>query len=240
MKYLIFIFFIQSFVFAQKDDRDLLKDQVLKFDDKTRKAGNYSCYGQYAFFNSPTDNDTVFKSPYSLVFDKKRALLNIQQMQHQIIQNEKVMLIIDTSTMQVIVNHPNKEFLGTISSVNNQNMDKWVQEIKLKEQAKQRVYSITYKPGVKFEKVELVFDFNGEIKKVVSYAGYEVPDATQGIDVIIRPRMELHIKSIALGDKVSTKSMLTVEAVYDAENKALTPEFQNFQLIDLRFDLTKK
>ena len=237
---LIFISFISVLSYGQKTPSVLLSERMKKMDEKTKAAGNYYCQGKHLFFNSLQNNDTSFKCDYSILFDKKKDLFNIIQVEQFIIQNEEVMLIIDTVNMQIVVNKPNPAFKKSITGENSLEANKLIKEVTQKKLNNEERYLITFTERSSIESMHVHFSKDGLISKIISNAAYPVPDQTQGRDVMIQPRMEIVFTKYEFGGNVNTSTMKNVESVYNAENKSLTEEYKNFQLIDLRYNPTNK
>lgn len=241
MKGLILFFSILSTLsFAQKDTQEQLVKHIEQLDSKTKKSGNYSCNGKHVFFNSLTDSDTSFSSTYSVQFDKKRNVLNVQQLNQFVIQDEQIMIVIDSARKQIILNKPNEAFTSPMGAVELKKAVKHIVNITYSKKNKQEIYTVNYDSVSPLEKVELFFSADGNLAKVISYAGYAIPDPSQGRDVMIQPRMEVFYNKYAFGEKVNTLSMTVPTDVYDASKKALTERYKDFQLIELRYNPTTK
>lgn len=234
-----FLFFAFQGICQQKP-AELLTQRIQNLNNKTKNAGNYFSGGKYHFFNSLEGNDTSYTSDYWVMFEKKRDLLNIQQMEQFIIQDEYVMVTIDTANKQVIVNKPNPSYKGSIVGNDVAETDKHISQITLEKEKNEEQFTIVFDKYSRIGKMKIQFSKDGLVTKVVSEAAYSVPDQTQGRDVMVQPRMEVKITNYLFGEKVKTETMKSVASVYNSESKTLTDAYKEFQLIDLRYNPTNK
>jgi hypothetical protein len=241
MRALILTFLLFAFQgICQQKPEELLTQKIQNLDKKTKNAGNYFSEGKYHFFNSLQGNDTSFTSDYMVMFEKKRDLLNIRQMDQFIIQDENVMITIDTARKQVIINKPNPIYKKSMIGNDITETDKHISQITLDKEKNEEQYTLVFDKYSRIGKIKIQFSKEGLISKIISEAAYSVPDQSQGRDVMVQPRMEVKITNYQFGDKVKTETMKSIAAVYNVESKTLSDSYKEFQLIDLRYNPTNK
>lgn len=207
---------------------------ILDVEAKMDKNTSYAYDVDYLFFDFADSKDTVLKYDGSLAFSAKHALMNLYQFDRFIIQDAEVQLTCDTAYKQIVINHPNPDFLKRKEMEDFKKLINSQCKAHKSTKGKNTIYTITFAPTSPYKGAELWMDKSGIISKYVLYSAQEVLDDSNETPKTIQPRMEVLLSAFESDLGSIDKKITPVSKYIDLDSMELTEFYKDFELIDLR------
>ena len=187
---IIFFFFlaISTVNFAQwvSCPKQELSDLILKMDQKVLASKSFAYQANQYFFNDSLSKDTVQTTNFSITYNSKQALLNIDQVDVSLVQDELMQVRIDSSSKQLFVQDVNKELVNIGVT---RGFDAYLKSntiVSKKTVGSQTIYKLTFDQNAKYAHLELwVNNKDLLVNKYILYAGREIYDDAIEEDAVL-------------------------------------------------------
>lgn len=237
---IIFLFFIaiNTVNFAQwvSCPKQELSDLILKMDQKVLASKSFAYQANQYFFNDSLSKDTVQTANFSMTYNSKQAILNIDQVDVTLIQDALIQVRVDSSSKQLFVQDVNKELVNFGVTRGFEAFLKSNTTVSKKTVGSQTIYKLTFDQNAKYAHLELWINTKDLlVNKYILYAGREIYDDAKEEETWIKPRMEVVVKNYVFAEKVNqieTKKIMD----YFSDINLLVPtkKYMDFEVIDLR------
>lgn len=237
---IIFFFFlaISTVNFAQwvSCPKQELSDLILKMDQKVLASKSFAYQANQYFFNDSLSKDTVQTTNFSITYNSKQALLNIDQVDVSLVQDELMQVRIDSSSKQLFVQDVNKELVNIGVT---RGFDAYLKSntiVSKKTVGLQTIYKLTFDQNAKYAHLELwVNNKDLLVNKYILYAGREIYDDAIEEETWIKPRMEVVVNNYVFAEKVNQIETKKISDFFSDTNLLVpTKLYEDFEVIDLR------
>lgn len=234
---LAFIVF-STLSYAQWSDcsKQELSDLILKMDQKVASAKSYSYTAKQYFFNDSLSIDTAFITDFSMLYNNKKELLNIQQMGVTLVQDAVVQIKCDSSSKQLFVQDADKAIVNLGVTRGFESFLKSNTAVYKKNNGLSIVYKLIFDKGTKYSCLELwVNPKDLVVNKYILYSGKEILDDGQETETWIKPRMEVVIDKYVFAEKAETTKTSKISDYFTSEELTVPRvQFADYEVIDLR------
>ncbi len=237
---IIFLFFIaiSTINFAQwvTCPKQELSDLILKMDQKALASKSFAYQANQYFFNDSLSKDTVQTTNFSMTYNSKQALLNIDQVDVTLIQDELMQVRIDSSSKQLFVQDANKELVNIGVTRGFEAYLKSNTTVTKKTVGSQTIYKLSFDKNAKYAHLELWVNTKDLlVNKYILYAGREIYDDAKEEETWIKPRMEVVVKNYVFAERANQIETKKISDFFSDPNLLVpTKRYVDFEVIDLR------
>jgi hypothetical protein len=237
---IIFFFFLTTGTvnFAQwvTCPKQELSDLILKMDQKVLASKSFAYQANQYFFNDSLSKDTVQTANFSMTYNSKQALLNIEQVDVTLVQDELIQVRVDSSSKQLFVQDVNKELVNLGVTRGFEAYLKSNTTVAKKTVGSQTIYKLTFDQNAKYAHLELWVNTKDLlVNKYILYAGREIYDDAKEEETWIKPRMEVVVKNYVFAEKVNQLETKKITDYFSDTNLLVpTKKYMDFEVIDLR------
>ena len=235
---LFFFLAISTINFAQwvTCPKQELSDLILKMDQKALASKSFAYQANQYFFNDSLSKDTVQTTNFSMTYNSKQALLNIDQVDVTLIQDELMQVRIDSSSKQLFVQDANKELVNIGVTRGFEAFLKSNTTVSKKTVGSQTIYKLTFDQNAKYAHLELWVNTKDLlVNKYILYAGREIYDDAKEEETWIKPRMEVVVKNYVFAERANQIETKKISDFFSDTNLLVpTKRYVDFEVIDLR------
>lgn len=213
---------------------EAFSQMILDVEAKMGKNTSYSYDVDYLFFDFADSKDTVLKYDGMLAYSSNQSLMNVLQFDRLIIQDSKVQLTCDTAYKQIVINHPNPDFLKRKEMEDFKKLLNSQCKAHKSTKGKNIIYAITFAPSSPYKGAELWLDKSGIVHKYVLFSAQEILDDSRETPKTIQPRMEVLLSAYEFDQNNISKRITPISNYINLETLELTELYKDFELIDLR------
>lgn len=185
-------------------------------------------------YTNHVKNDTLYWTSSTFKYNAKTKTVNYSQFSNNVVQNDKYMVVCDTSEQTITIMDADTNFSSPRALEAFDVISNGILKLEKMIQGKAISYRVHFSSGM-YEKMEYHIDENGKLKRIVIYFAEEMLDESNWGQVsYVKPRIEMHFSNYQFGKVVEKSKFEELSQYVKIENTiTLQENYKSFELINL-------